>query len=379
MSSSPSPDPASLSSPDPTSISSSIPLSPSLSLPRRWSVEEHEMLTEIRSRLSVEIAAAGQFPEVVGDRAIIRFIRGHNHNIDKATEMYASFLQWRKESNADEAREDIVKRGMNDPLKFPFGKIIIENTPQIICAGDALDTNGNPIAFETYNFSPSHLLKTVSIEDYKRFVVYCLQYKTLIIEQLSELKERQFLEQYDGHPTETENGYGIILQCTIIRCLKGMGMEFMGQDFKAVLKATMEIAQANFPEMLFKNHIVNAPWIFNTMWYFVKGLLDVRTASKVNFISSPFLSALSAEVPLSSIPVSLGGSYQGWNTPFEFDQSEGGLLVYPSRTYPYHSAKLSATETTESFGEEETKTNSTEGVTVQLEQVTLQESPVSTT
>jgi hypothetical protein len=108
-------------------------------------------------------------------------------------------------------------------------------------------------------------MQTVSIEDYKRFVVYCLQYKTLIIEQLSELKERQFLEQHNGNPPETENGYGIILQCTIIRCLKGMGMEFLGQDSKAVLKATMDIAQANFPEMLFKNHIVNAPWIFNTV------------------------------------------------------------------------------------------------------------------
>jgi hypothetical protein len=96
----------------------------------------------------------------------------------------------------------------------------------------------------------------------------------------------------------------------------------------------------------------------------------LRTASKVNFISSPFLNSLSTEVPLSSIPVSLGGSYQGWNAPFEFDQSEDGLLAYPARFYPFNSAKLS--------GEEETKVSSTEGVTVQLEQVTLQESANST-
>ena len=108
-------------------------------------------------------------------------------------------------------------------------------------------------------------MQHVQLEDYKQFVVYCLQYKTLIIEQLSELKERQLLELHHGNPPETENGYGVILQCTIIRDLKGMGMEFLGHDSKAVLKATMDIAQANFPEMLFKNHIVNAPWIFNTI------------------------------------------------------------------------------------------------------------------
>jgi hypothetical protein len=89
--------------------------------PRRWSIQEIELLAEIRSRLSAEIAEAGQYPEVIGDRAIIRFIRGHNHNLEKATEMYASFLNWRKESNADEARDDIIKRGFNDPRKFPFG------------------------------------------------------------------------------------------------------------------------------------------------------------------------------------------------------------------------------------------------------------------
>jgi hypothetical protein len=102
-----------------------------MSAARRWSVQEMEMLTEIRSRLSSEIAQAGQYPEVVGDRAIIRFIRGHNHVIDKATEMYASFLNWRKESNADEARENIVKGGMNDPMKFPFGEKPFSSTPSL--------------------------------------------------------------------------------------------------------------------------------------------------------------------------------------------------------------------------------------------------------
>lgn len=325
----------------------------------RWSIQEYELLNEIRNRLSNEISQTGQFPEVIGDRAIIRFIRGHNHNLEKIIEMYSSFLKWRKESNADEAREDIVKNGLNDPLKFPFGKIIIENAPQIICSGDALDVHGNPIALETYNFSPTQLMQHVSIEDYKRFVVYCLQYKTLIIEQLSELKERQYLEEHNGNPPVTENGYGVILQCTIIRCLKGMGMEFLGQDSKTVLKATMDIAQANFPEMLYKNHIVNAPWIFNTIWYFVKGLLDVRTASKVNFISSPFLNTLATEVPLDSIPVSLGGNYQGWNTPFEFDQSEDGLLAYPHRQYPFNTVKESV-NTESKVNENQTTTLTTE-------------------
>lgn len=143
--------------------------------------------------------------------------------------MFGKFLAWRKESNADEARERIVHGGIDTPMKFPHGKEIIDLCPQIVCAGDALDRHGNPIALETYDFSPVAVLQEFTLDEYKEFVVYCLQYKTLIIEQLSEEKERKFLEEHNGNPPPTEEGYGIVLQCTIIRDLKGLGMEFMGK------------------------------------------------------------------------------------------------------------------------------------------------------
>lgn len=63
---------------------------------RRWSHREHELLLEIRRRLATEIAACGQFPEVVGDRGLIRFLRGHGHDMEKVTEMYRNYLRWRK-------------------------------------------------------------------------------------------------------------------------------------------------------------------------------------------------------------------------------------------------------------------------------------------
>lgn len=76
----------------------------------------------------------------------------------------------------------------------------------------------------------------------------------------------------------------------------------------------------------------------------------------MNFISSPFLNTLATEVPLDSIPVSLGGNYQGWNTPFEFDQSEDGLLAYPHRSYPFHNAKESSEESKGNENENQTET-----------------------
>lgn len=69
-----------------------------------------------------------------------------------------------------------------------------------------------------------------------------------------------------------------------------------------------------------------------------------RTAAKVNFISSPFLPTLQAEIPIDYIPESLGGNYRGWNTPFEFDQAEDGLLAYPHRSFPFNISKVSTEE-----------------------------------
>jgi hypothetical protein len=49
----------------------------------RWSPKEVSAIDEIRRRLSTKIAARTQYPEVIGDRKILRFLRGHNFDIDK--------------------------------------------------------------------------------------------------------------------------------------------------------------------------------------------------------------------------------------------------------------------------------------------------------
>jgi len=73
----------------------------------RWTEKETAGIAEIRRRLGTSLAARPQFPEVyqnqrikllellecnsinilsfkvVGDRKILRFLRGHNHDIDK--------------------------------------------------------------------------------------------------------------------------------------------------------------------------------------------------------------------------------------------------------------------------------------------------------
>ena len=73
----------------------------------------------MRERLSEKLKARPQYPEVVGDRKLIRFLRGHDYDIDKACEMIEKFLDWRIAQNVDAIRHNIVEMGMNSVSKFP--------------------------------------------------------------------------------------------------------------------------------------------------------------------------------------------------------------------------------------------------------------------
>ena len=157
---------------------------------------------------------------VVGDRRLLRFLRGKDHNLEETIVMISNFLTWRKEKNVDRIRQDIVYGGRNSPLLFPSGQKIIDLAPQIVISSNALDYEGRPLAFETFDFIPKHVLANVSIEEYLVFLTYSLEYRAIVLEQLSHEKEQKYLSD---HPDESDRseGYGVILMDFTIRDLKG--------------------------------------------------------------------------------------------------------------------------------------------------------------
>ena len=68
----------------------------------RWSVDEERQLSQLKGRLGNLLLDRPQFPDVVGDRKLIRFLRGHEHNVDKAYDMVVNFFKWRDELGVDE-------------------------------------------------------------------------------------------------------------------------------------------------------------------------------------------------------------------------------------------------------------------------------------
>jgi hypothetical protein len=135
--------------------------------------------------------------------------------------MIKDMLQWRLDNNVDVIRQDILYGGKDSPFSFPKGKLIISLAPQIVLSVNALDKRGQPLSLEQFNFSPKEVFKVIGMDDYLTFLTYCLEYRALVLEQVSHEREQAYLK---AHPVEAdrEDGYGVIVLDFTIRDLKGI-------------------------------------------------------------------------------------------------------------------------------------------------------------
>jgi hypothetical protein len=65
----------------------------------------------------------------------------------------------------------------------------------VVITPDKFDIAGCPICVDTYNFSPSVVLKAITVPEYIHYFTYCLEYRSMTIEQLSEQRERENLRE----------------------------------------------------------------------------------------------------------------------------------------------------------------------------------------
>lgn len=79
---------------------------------------------------------------VIGDRRLLRFLRGKSYRIDDSVKAYRDFLKWRDDNNIDKIRQDIVYGGKDSAFKFPFGELALAVAPQIILSANAQDKKG---------------------------------------------------------------------------------------------------------------------------------------------------------------------------------------------------------------------------------------------
>ena len=195
-----------------------------------------------------------QFPEVVGDRKILRFLRGHDYDIDKVTMMMTKFLEWRRENKVDDIRQHILLGGRNKPTDFPRAEVILELVPQIVLCSYARDKANSPISIEKFNFLPSVVFQTLTLPEYIEFLIYALEYKSMITEQISEEVDRKYLDSLtpaERIRAESDDPdvppYGTIVGLCVIRDLEGLGFDHMSARGQEIVSAIIKMSSDNYP------------------------------------------------------------------------------------------------------------------------------------
>ena len=76
------------------------------------------------------------------------------------------------------------------------------------------------IVLEQYAFSPADVFAQVTIKEYLTFLIYSLEYRAMVMEQMSHEREQLYLKE---HPNvnDQEDGYGVVLLFFAIRDLNG--------------------------------------------------------------------------------------------------------------------------------------------------------------
>jgi len=289
-----------------------------------WSEQETNFLKSVRERLGEKLTSCPQYPEVVGDRKLLRFSRGHNYDLNKVCEMVEKFLAWRIANNIDAIREDIVKNNLDAPIKFPFGELILRIVPQVVIEPDATDILGNPISVET--LVPISIWTQISVDNFMKFRLYCLEYVSLILEKISYEQEIKLKEKVGENPSKP---YGCVAQLTILRCMKSVSLSAFTAENKEIAGKIITVASDNYPEVMAKCYLVNPPWIFPPIFAFVKLFLAAKTVAKIKVMGHDFQKSIAQEVPLSSVPDFLGGTLSNFNRPLPIDTSEGSPLWSP--------------------------------------------------
>lgn len=79
----------------------------------------------------------------------------------------------------------------------------------------------HPSVMETFDFSPKVLFEEIPLDKFLTYLIYTLEYRALVMEQVSHEREQQYLAAHPD-PRDREEGYGVTVMDFTIRDLKGV-------------------------------------------------------------------------------------------------------------------------------------------------------------
>jgi hypothetical protein len=258
-----------------------------------------EALDRLRVELSAEIAGAAAVKAdmpYLTDRTLRRFLLGHGvDDIAAVAEIVRENLEWRAEVGADAARARLAA--------LPADEVSARDLPhfELVCAHMIFGTtslrlmakDGRPVVVRALGMiDPASALEHVDAERFDEFWVGYLEMVHIGLDRLSEAQGR-------------------LVRYHVIIDLSGLGLKHASGSAIMCFKRIAEISQ-RYPESMYRVQVVNAPWVFESIFALVSRFIAPHTRRKINVAgaigSAECDAALDAFIDRDALPALLGGA-----------------------------------------------------------------------
>jgi len=218
------------------------------------------------------------------DVYLLRWLIARDFNIKKAEDMLRASVDWRKKNNVNSLLDYKPPEVLEKYL--PTGRV-------------GLDKSNYPVWVVRYGRTDMKgLLLSTKKKDYINYTISLMEKDINYI--------RTYPERHNLSPTE-------VFKSTMILDMTDFGIQHI--THKPTLDASVQYIQfyeANYPEVLRRMFIVNAPKLFGILFNLVKPFLNGTTFSKIMFLgpsdSPQTRNALLAEIDADQLPACYGGT-----------------------------------------------------------------------
>lgn len=251
---------------------------------------EQEQLVE---RFAADLSSVGvQVPDHL---VLKRFLRARQWNVKNALAMYQSMLQFRQDRGTDTIASTFT---------YDEEAAVQKIYPRFYHKTDRF---GRPVYVELLGeCDVARLLEVTTLD---RFL-------------LNHIKRWEHFQKVKLPACSAAVNKPIISTVAILD-LAGLSLKNFTLTTKQFIQAVSRIDQDYYPEHLGALYIINAPFIFRTIWAFVKPLLDEGTAVKVQVLGTDYREVLLAAIPAENLLTRFGGTsvVEGFHDAGPWEQS----------------------------------------------------------